>query len=314
MLFFVVVFPFFYHKLLLFLGCVQRWGLEFVVNCPKFDWDLKPHFTCLFSFSILFLKLARVSNTNFLRTFSWLGSKGFNPLYNIHAFNDLSKNNMFSIQPRCFGGTNKKLGPVGVASGVGHWQDSGSSVPQLKILILKLPIPVNGFAPSSVMLGEITALAHEVRNDTVEDWAFESEPLFTSTKGTEIFGGPGDNISPQLYNNLTNRWTTGSNIEKNSRTSLQSLWDGCHDWSPDRRDGRCDGWFDDRCDDWCDLWWFCVGRHTEFEMQICDHSFKALANLRNFWPLPSSVGSFLLLSVGNFHWNLTPPPSKLRTS
>ena len=206
---------------------------------------------------------------------------------------------MFSIQPRCFGKTNKKLGPIGVASGVGHWQDSRSSVPQLKILIIKRPIPVNGFAPSSVMLGEITALAHEVRNDTVKDWAFESEPLFTRTKGTEIFSGPGDNISPQLYDNLTNRWTTGSNIKKNSRASLLSLRDGCHDWSPDRGDGRCDGWFEDRCDDRCDLWWFCVGWQfdifsTEFEMKVYDHPIKTLVNLRDFWPLPPS------------HWQLSP--------
>ena len=76
-------------------------------------------------------------------------------------------------------------------------------MPQLKILILKRPIPVNGFAPSSVMLGEITALAHEVRNDTVEDGAFESEPLFTSTKGTEIFSGFWNDISPQLKKKIS---------------------------------------------------------------------------------------------------------------
>ena len=185
---------FFSDKLLFFWDACNAEALNLWLTVP----NLKPHFPCLSSFSISFLELARVSNTNFLRTFSWLRSIGFYPLYNIHAFNDLSENNMFSIQPRCFGGTNKKLGPIGVASWIGHRQDSRSSVPQLKILILKIPIPVDGFAPSSVMLGEITALAHEVGDHTVEGWASESEPLFTSTKGAEVFSGPGDYISSQL--------------------------------------------------------------------------------------------------------------------
>jgi hypothetical protein len=74
---------------------------------------------------------------------------------------------MFSIKPRCFGSAKKKLRPVGVGSSVGHRQDSGSSVPQLEILILKL-VTVDGFASSSVMVGEITSLAHEIGDHTVE--------------------------------------------------------------------------------------------------------------------------------------------------
>ena len=31
------------------------------------------------------------------------------PSLQLHAFNDLSENNEFSIKPRCFGGANKKL-------------------------------------------------------------------------------------------------------------------------------------------------------------------------------------------------------------
>ena len=31
-----------------------------------------------------------------------------------------------------------------------------------------------------------------------------------------------------------------------------------------------------------------------------DHPFKTSTNFHNFWPLPTSVGSFLLLSVGKF--------------
>ena len=48
------------------------------------------------------------------------------------------------------------------------------------------------------MVGEITSLAHEIGDHTVEGRATESEPLFTSTEGTEVFTGPGDYISSQL--------------------------------------------------------------------------------------------------------------------
>ena len=38
-----------------------------------------------------------------------------------------------------------------------------------------------------------------------------------------------------------------------------------------------------------------------------DHPFQTSANFHDFWPLPPSVGSFLLLSVGKFGQFLTPP-------
>ena len=41
-----------------------------------------------------------------------------------------------------------------------------------------------------------------------------------------------------------------------------------------------------------------------------DHPFKTSANFSHFWPLPLTVGSFLLLSVGQFGKFLTPPPLK----
>ena len=39
-----------------------------------------------------------------------------------------------------------------------------------------------------------------------------------------------------------------------------------------------------------------------------DQPFKTSTNFHDFCPLPSSVGSFLLLSVGKFGQFLTPPP------
>ena len=56
----------------------------------------------------------------------------------------------------------------------------------------------------------------------------------------------------------------------------------------------------------------CKSRSLLYKFIICirDHSFKTSANFHDFWPLPPSVGSFLVLSVGKFGKFLTPPPPK----
>ena len=43
---------------------------------------------------------------------------------------------------------------------------------------------------------------------------------------------------------------------------------------------------------------------------VRDHPFETSANFHDFWPLPSSVGSFLLLFIGKYGKFLTPPPLK----
>ena len=40
-------------------------------------------------------------------------------------------------------------------------------LPQLEVFVFKL-VSVNGFASSSIMVGKVATLAHEVGNDTVE--------------------------------------------------------------------------------------------------------------------------------------------------
>ena len=49
------------------------------------------------------------------------------------------------------------------------------------------------------------------------------------------------------------------------------------------------------------------------ELSVWDHPFKTSANFHDFWLLPPTVGSFLLLSIGKFGQFLTsPPPKKCR--
>lgn len=163
-----------------------------------------------------FLELTTVNNGDFLGAFSRLGSIGFNLLNDIHALDNLSKDNMLAIQPRSLGSAKEKLGSVGVGSGIGHAQDSRSGVLQLEVLVFEL-VAVDGLASSSVVVGEVSALAHEVGDHAVEGGSLVAHSLFTSAKSTEILGGPGDHIRSQLHDDAAHRAASSSHVKVNTR-------------------------------------------------------------------------------------------------
>jgi hypothetical protein len=68
---------------------------------------------------------------------------------------------------------------------------------QLEVLILEL-VTIDGLSSSSVMVGEVSSLTHELGNDAVESGSLVTESLFASAQSTEVFGGAGDHISAQL--------------------------------------------------------------------------------------------------------------------
>ena len=55
------------------------------------------------------LKLSGVSNGDSLGCRSTVGTDNLNSLYNIHAFENLSKDNMTSIKPRCLDSGDEEL-------------------------------------------------------------------------------------------------------------------------------------------------------------------------------------------------------------
>jgi len=42
----------------------------------------------------------------------------------VHALDDLTENDVLSIQPRCLGSAEEKLAAIGVGSSIGHRQDA----------------------------------------------------------------------------------------------------------------------------------------------------------------------------------------------
>lgn len=124
----------------------------------------------------------------------------------LEALEDLAEDNVLSVEPRGDGGGDKELRTVGVLSGVGHacrkifvsnlflvtyvmisqlTQKVLLGVLQLEVLIREL-VAVDALAASAVALGEVTALDHELLDNTVEVGALVAVALLAGSKGTEV--------------------------------------------------------------------------------------------------------------------------------
>lgn len=68
---------------------------------------------------------------------------------------------------------------------------------QGEVLILEFR-SIDGFSTSAVVIGEITTLAHEIGDDTVESGSFVAVSLFAGAQGTEILSRFWHDIGPQL--------------------------------------------------------------------------------------------------------------------
>lgn len=122
--------------------------------------------------------MSAVCDDDFLRRFSRLGSKGLQLLDDVHSFDHCAEDHMPVVQPRGLDGGDEELGSVGVWASVGHGHNARPGVLQLEVLIAELRA-VNGLAAGTVMVGEVTALAHEVGNHAMESGAFVSETFFS---------------------------------------------------------------------------------------------------------------------------------------
>jgi hypothetical protein len=56
----------------------------------------------------------------------------------VHAFDDLTKNHVFTVQMRTLFQGNKELAGVGVFTAVSHRQNTGMSMTPLEIFVLEL--------------------------------------------------------------------------------------------------------------------------------------------------------------------------------
>lgn len=83
---------------------------------------------------------------------------------------------------RCSSHTATGLAPRAATSRLGP---TWSRVFEDKVLIVKF-LPVDGLAPSAVVVREIAALAHELRDDAVEATSLEAKALLVGAQASEI--------------------------------------------------------------------------------------------------------------------------------
>jgi len=160
-----------------------------------------------------------VGDNDFLAGFSRLGSEGLDLLDNIHALDNLAKHNVLAIKPLGLGGTQEELTAIGVGSSVGHRKDSRSGVLELEVLVLEL-VSVDRLSTGSVVVGEVTALAHEVRDHTMEGRSLEPVALLSGAQGTEVLRGLGHNVLTQLHDNSSHGGAISGDIEECAYTHL----------------------------------------------------------------------------------------------
>lgn len=90
------------------------------------------------------------------------------------------------IQPRRLHRRDEELGPVCVGAGVRHRHHARPRVLQGEVLVGELGA-VDRLAAGAVVVGEVAALAHEVRDDAVERRALVPEALLSCAERAEIF-------------------------------------------------------------------------------------------------------------------------------
>ena len=73
-------------------------------------------------------------------------------------------------------------------------------------VLIRERLAVNGLSHNTVVAGEVTTLAHESRNDTVERRGLEAKSFFACAKSTEVLGSRRDYIGTKIDNNPAKGW------------------------------------------------------------------------------------------------------------
>jgi len=137
------------------------------------------------------------------------------------------KNNVLTVKVRSRDKGDKKLGPIGIFSGVGHGEEIGFFMFLYKVLIVEI-IAIDGLSTGTVSTGEVTALGHEIRNNTVELGPSVAKSLLTSAKGTKVLCGSGGYVIIEVeYNSTPFLFLTGRRLVTNIEVSLDNHGSVC---------------------------------------------------------------------------------------
>uniref|UniRef100_A0A4X2JSB8 Uncharacterized protein n=1 Tax=Vombatus ursinus TaxID=29139 RepID=A0A4X2JSB8_VOMUR len=120
---------------------------------------------------------------------------------------------MLAIQPISLSSTDEKLGAICVGPSICHGQDARTSMLQDEVLITKF-LPIDGLATSAIMACEVTTLAHEPRNDSVEAESLVIKSLLSSAQSTEVFCCLWNLVCKELESNPAQGLVINGDVEK----------------------------------------------------------------------------------------------------
>jgi hypothetical protein len=160
---------------------------------------------------------------------------GFHFFNHVHAFNDFSEHNVFSVQPRCGHSCDKELRAVRVLPRIGHRHDSSGRVTGVEVFVAKV-LSIYAFAACAVATSKIASLDHEIgdypverRGLVVQRHAGRGFPVLACAESTEVFSGFGGDfaVEPNFY--AAQDFGVGGNVQKNVVSDLDMLVDAAED-------------------------------------------------------------------------------------
>ena len=99
---------------------------------------------------------------------------------------------------------------------------------QVEVLVGKL-VAIDGLATGAIVVGEVSALEHEVRDHAVKRRALVTEPFFARAQSAEVLRSLGNDVSKEFERDATSILAVDVDVEENCRVS--------HEGSPYHRFG-----------------------------------------------------------------------------
>jgi len=153
-----------------------------------------------------------------------VGTHGFDCLHDVHTFYHGTEDHVLAVQPCRLDGAQEELRTIGVRTGVGHAQNASSGMLQLEVFVSELRA-VDRLSACPVMIGKVTALAHEIRDDSVKCRTLVTETLFTRAQSTEVFGRLWHHVRSQFNHDSTGWLVANRNVHE---TTWQLLFFCAH--------------------------------------------------------------------------------------